>query len=112
MNASHIHVQVADLPGALEWLEKVWSTKPAFRFPKMAGVLFGGVTLVLDEGIADSTATIAFKSENVDEDYASVAARGAEAITPPKDYPWGVRAAYVKGPGGLTFEIEQPIATQ
>jgi uncharacterized glyoxalase superfamily protein PhnB len=111
MNASHIHVQVSDLPGALEWLERVWTTKPAFRFPKMAGVTFGDVTLILDEGVQNSTATIAFKSEDVDEDYASVHARGAEPITPPQDYPWGVRAAYVKGPGGLTFEIEQPLRT-
>jgi len=31
----------------------------------------------------------------------------AETIEAPQDRPWGARAAYLKGPGGLTVEIEQ-----
>jgi hypothetical protein len=36
-----------------------------------------------------------------------VGGRGAEMIEAPQDRPWGARAAYLKGPGGLTVEIEQ-----
>jgi hypothetical protein len=41
--------------------------------------------------------------------YSRVVARGAETVSAPEDKPYGSRAAYVRGPGALTFEIEQPL---
>jgi lactoylglutathione lyase len=63
--------------------------------------------VILDAGAADSTVTLGFDSEDCDADYRTVTARGAETIEAPQDRPWGARAAYVKGPGGLTVELEQ-----
>ena len=63
--------------------------------------------MILDAGPADSTVTLGFDSEDCDADYRTVAGRGAETIEAPQDRPWGARAAYLKGPGGLTVELEQ-----
>ena len=35
--------------------------------------------------------------------------RGAKPLEAPADRSYGVRSACVKGPGALTFEIEQPL---
>ena len=48
-------------------------------------------------------------SDDCDRDYGRVVERGAETVSAPEDKPYGSRAAYVKGPGALTFEIEQPL---
>jgi hypothetical protein len=36
-------------------------------------------------------------------------AAGANPIHEPEDKPWGVRAAFVQGPGKLIFEFEQSL---
>ena len=36
--------------------------------------------------------------------------RGAETLEAPEDRAWGVRAAYLRGPGRITFEIEQELS--
>ncbi|MCI0402006.1 MAG: hypothetical protein L0212_00600, partial [Acidobacteria bacterium] len=66
-------------------------------------------TLILDSSDNDSVATIGFESEDCDADYERLIKRGAQSIEKPADRPWGVRAAYVKGPGSLRFEVEQPL---
>ncbi|HKQ37760.1 MAG TPA: VOC family protein [Verrucomicrobiae bacterium] len=109
MRLNHIHVAVQDLSGALDWLERVWQVKAEFQNERMATLSFGEFILILDAAEADSPATIGFESENCDEDFRGVVERGAVAIEPPSDKPWGVRCAYIQGPGGLKFEIEQPL---
>jgi len=76
----------------------------------MATLVFGSVTLILDVSDADSSATIGFESDDCDRDYRAVLERGAVAIEQPTkiNKAWGVRAAYVQGPGRLRFEIEGP----
>jgi uncharacterized glyoxalase superfamily protein PhnB len=69
----------------------------------------GEFQLFLDAGDRDSRSTIGFVSDDCDRDYGLVVARGAETVSAPEDKPYGSRAAYVKGPGALTFEIEQPL---
>ncbi len=109
MNAGHIHLAVRDLKGALEWLERVWNLKPGLQIPEMAIVSLGAFSLILDQRDYDSPATIGFGSDDCDRDYARVVAAGATPISPPENKPYGARAAYLKGPGALTFEIEQMI---
>jgi uncharacterized glyoxalase superfamily protein PhnB len=75
----------------------------------MAIFAVGEFELFLDAGDHDSRATIGFVSDDCDRDYSRVTARGAETVSAPEDKPYGSRAAYVKGPGVLTFEIEQPL---
>jgi predicted enzyme related to lactoylglutathione lyase len=107
MKASHIHLGVKDLPAALNWLETVWQITPTYRDERLASVPVGEFTVILDASPSDVAATIGFDSKNCDEDFRAVVARGGVALEEPKDRPWGVRAAYVQGPGALKFEIEQ-----
>ena len=66
----------------------------------------GDFGVILDAAPADSVVTLGFDSEDCDADFRTVTARGAETIEAPQDRPWGARSAYLKGPGGLTVEIE------
>jgi hypothetical protein len=68
----------------------------------------GSFILILDAAEADSSATIGFESDDCDRDFRAVLERGAVALDPPSNKAWGVRAAYVQGPGRLKFEIEGP----
>jgi hypothetical protein len=108
MNFNHIHLDVRDLRTALDWLDQVWQLKPQFQNERMATILFGSFTLILDVAEADSSATIGFESDDCDRDYRAVIERGAVTLEPPSNKAWGVRAAYVQGPGRLRFEIEGP----
>jgi hypothetical protein len=109
MKFHHLHIAVRDLPGALDWLAKVWGTGPTFENGQMAVLSLHGASLVLDAADEDSTATIGFASDNCDEDYRLAVERGAETLEAPADRAWGVRSAYLRGPGQLTFEIEQEL---
>ena len=107
VNASHVHVGVTDFPAAVRWLEGVWELRSTFRNDQMAVFPFAGVALILDAAPTDTTATIAFESANCDADFNAIANRGGVALEHPTDRPWGVRVAKIRGPGALTFEIEQ-----
>ncbi len=109
MRLNHIHFAVRDLPAAVAWLEQIWDVRPTFRNERMAEIPFGSITLILDSADHESIATIGFESENCDSDFGRVIARGAIAQEAPGDKPWGARTAYIQGPGGLRFEIEQPL---
>ena len=108
MNLNHIHLGVRDLHATLDWLDRVWQLKPQFQNDRMATIQFGSFILILDAAEADSSATIGFESDDCDRDFRSVVERGAVVIDPPSDKVWGSRAAYIRGPGELKFEIEEP----
>ena len=109
MRANHIHVGVRDLSAAVGWLDRVWELKPVFQIPQMAIYAVGDFSLFVDAADHDSCATVGFVSDDCDRDYGRVIRRGAETVSAPEDKPYGSRAGYVKGPGALTFEIEQPL---
>ena len=109
MRLNHVHVAVRDLWGAVAWLDRVWRLKADFQNERLATFSFGEFILILDSADTDSTATIGFESDDCDGDFREVIERGAIAIEPPSDRPWGARSAYIQGPGRLTFEIEQPL---
>jgi catechol 2,3-dioxygenase-like lactoylglutathione lyase family enzyme len=109
MRFNHLHVPVRDLPGALAWLAKVWDIRPSFEETGMAVVSLHGASIILDAADEDGRATIGFASDDCDADYRLASDGGAEALEPPEDRPWGVRAAYLRGPGRITFEIEQEL---
>lgn len=109
MHLNHIHVSLRDLGAALDWMERVWQLKPEFQNERMATFPFNAFTLILDAGETDSPATIGFESDDCDADFQAAVKRGAVSIEAPSDRPWGVRCAYIQGPGLLKFEIEQPL---
>lgn len=111
MKGSHVHVKVKDFPAALQWLGEVWGLKPAFQNDRMAVIPLGAFSMIVDASEEDTEATIAFESQDCGKDFRSVVERGAQVIEPPTQQPWGVIAAYLKGPGGLSFEIEQALAS-
>ena len=107
MKLSHVHCRVLDLPAAARWFEQVWQATPVFHNERMVWLSFGELGVILDAAPADSPVTLGFNSEDCDADYRMATSRGAVTIEAPQDRPWGARAAYLKGPGGLTVEIEQ-----
>lgn len=107
MKISHVHCRVRDLQAATRWFEKVCQVAPGFSNERMTVLSFGELGVILDAAPDDSVVTIGFESKDCDADFRLVTSRGAEPIEPPQDRPWGARAAYLKGPGGLTVEIEQ-----
>lgn len=109
MKGSHVHLGVKDLPAALKWLDNVWQLRPTYQDARMASLPFGTLTIILEVSATDAPATVGFDSQNCDEDFRTVQSRGAIALEEPKDRPWGVRSAYIQGPGALKFEIEQPL---
>jgi catechol 2,3-dioxygenase-like lactoylglutathione lyase family enzyme len=109
MRFQHLHVEVRDLQAALDWLAKVWDVTPTFTNDGMAVVSLHGLSLVLDVADEDGTATIGFASDNCDKDYELASEQGADTLEAPANRAWGVRAAYLRGPGRLTFEIEQEL---
>ena len=109
MKIGHIHVGVRDIPSALSWFEKVLQWKPTFQNDRMAVVQTEPIHIILDVEEVDAPVTIAFTSNNVDADYKRLIGRGAVSLEEPNDKPYGVRAAYIRGPGALKFEIEGPL---
>jgi hypothetical protein len=107
MKMSHVHCRVRDLQGAANWFEKVWQIAPVFNNERMVWLSFGELGLILDAAPDDSIVTIGFGSKDCDADYRLVTDRGAETIEAPQDRSWGARSAYLRGPGGMTVEIEQ-----
>lgn len=112
MKHSHVHFNVRDLAAAVRWFEVVWALRPAFQNERMAVFPLGEFALIVDAADEDSHATIAFASDNCERDFRTVKERGAEVIAPPTKTDWGVIAAYLRGPGGLTVEIEESPAKQ
>ncbi len=112
MRGNHIHLGVRDLAAVLEWLERVCHVIPTYQTARMAILPFGDVGLILDESEEETSATLGYHSDDCDEDFRAIVARGAAPIEGPSDRTWGVRVAYVQGPGRLRLEIEQPLASE
>jgi uncharacterized glyoxalase superfamily protein PhnB len=109
MTLNHIHCSVCDLKAAIRWLREVWLAEPTFANDRMAAVPFGAFTVILDQSDKDTCATIGFESAHCDADYDAVVKRGAVPLEPPANRAWGARSAYLRGPGAITFEIEQAL---
>ena len=112
MTLNHIHLRVRDLNSAVAWFEKIMQLAPGFRNDRMATFSFNSMTLIFDHAHDDVSATVGFESDDCDRDFQTVLDRGAVALEPPSNKPWGVRTAYFKGPGELKFEIEGPVQNQ
>ena len=110
MTLNHIHLQVCDLKGAIDWFEKILQIHPGFQNERMATFAFDSFTIIVDAASDDAPATVGFESDDCDRDFRAVVERGAIALEPPTNQEWGVRAAYFRGPGALRFEIEGPVA--
>ncbi|MDP8956275.1 MAG: hypothetical protein M3N24_04860 [Actinomycetota bacterium] len=109
MEGNHFHVFVRDVAGALGWFARIWAAEPTYREERMAVLPFGPILLVLDEDDEETFTTIGYATADCDADFRTVVGRGAEVIEEPADRSWGVRVAYLKGPGRITLELEQEL---
>jgi predicted enzyme related to lactoylglutathione lyase len=109
MEGNHFHVHVRDLPGALAWFARVWVTEPIYQEESMAILQFGPVLLILDQDDEETVTTIGYATADCDADFRTAVGRGAQPIEEPADRSWGVRVAYLKGPGRITLELEQEL---
>jgi predicted enzyme related to lactoylglutathione lyase len=110
MDGNHFHVFVRDLAGTLAWFDRVWAAQPTYRGEEMAVLQFGPILLVLDQDEEETVTTIGYASADCDADFRTLVGRGAEVVEEPADRSWGVRVAYLKGPGRMTLELEQSLA--
>ena len=106
---NHIHVKVADLGATLVELERVWLLQASFTGETMAVIDLEPILLVVDSADGDAETIIGFASEDCDRDTAAAVSRGAVVLEAPFDAPWGPRVSYLRGPGKITFEFEQPL---
>ena len=106
---SHVHVQVLDLAAAMQWFRDILDATPEYQDEEMASYRFESGRLVINGGEADDASIVAFRVENCDAAFRDATARGAAVMEPPEDKTYGVRAAYVHGPGRLSVEFEQPL---
>ena len=103
---THLHIRFRELSEAVRWMKTVLEREPVYENPGMAVFAFGQTSLIFDRGDEDTEMTIAFGSVDCDGDFSRLCARGAQVVEPPSDQPWGVRTAYLNGPGRLIFELE------
>ena len=99
MTLHHVHLQVRDLPAAVDRFPLVLELKPGFQNERLATFIFGAMTIIIDAGPADSPATLGFESDDCDRDFEMVVSRGAVSIEAPVNQECGVWTAYFKGPG-------------
>lgn len=109
LEVAHIHLGVKDVASALAWFERVFQWQPVFQDARMAILSAKPIGIVLDKGESDAVATLSFQSKDVDLDFRRLIGRGAVSLEAPNDKPYGVRGAYIKGPGLLTIELEGPL---
>lgn len=109
LEVGHIHLAVRDLPSAVAWFETVLQLKPTFQDQRLAVLPVKPTAIILDKADGDAAATLGFQSTNVDRDFQLLTGRGAVPLEAPNDKPFGVRGAYIKGPGSLTIELEGPL---
>jgi glyoxalase/bleomycin resistance protein/dioxygenase superfamily protein len=109
LEVGHIHLGFKDPAAALSWFERVFQWKPVFRNERMAVLAVKPTAVILDKSENDAVATLGFQSNDVDVDYARLLGRGAASLEAPNNKPYGVRGAYIKGPGLLTIELEGPL---
>jgi len=109
MSVSHLHLNVRDLPAALDWFNRILEATPDFVNDRMASVRLEGLALVLDKAAPDSPVIVALGADSCDAEVERLVARGAVVTEPAVDRLWGVRNAYLAGPGGITLEIEETL---
>ena len=105
---SHLHLAFVDFPAAVAWFKTVLRLHPTEESDH--AVVFQGtdIEIVLhpDWGHGDTSATIAFVTDDCARDFAAFVERGAKARKAPCDKGSSINAD-VHGPGRLVVELEQ-----
>lgn len=110
MKPDHLHICVADIDQTVRWFETFLGMLPNYRDDTMAMYPLGEFAILFDKSDRAMPTTIGFSSDDCDKDFQRLVALGAKPLKEPADQTYGVRSAYLKGPGELTIEIEQLLA--
>jgi uncharacterized glyoxalase superfamily protein PhnB len=65
------------------------------------------IGVILDQSDKNVEMILALKASDCSQLFRELREWGGAVIEEPQDQPWGVRTAYIQGPGNLTIEIEQ-----
>lgn len=129
-------IYVADVPGSMGFYTKAFGFKVSFFDPDVQlpgrvegkSYQFGEINLpggsvhfgtaALGEllipgfppGAMSSAVELAFYAENVEAQFESAIAAGAEALRPPEKMPWGQTISYLRSPDGTYVAICSPPA--
>jgi uncharacterized glyoxalase superfamily protein PhnB len=109
MRLGHLHIGVQDLPSAIGWMNQILNQKPSFQNPKMASFDLDNISLIFDQSDKNAEMILALKALDCSQLLDDLRERGAVVMEEPQDQPWGVRTAYIQGPGNLTIELEQAL---
>jgi predicted enzyme related to lactoylglutathione lyase len=112
MTVSHLHLNIRDLPAGIEWFRRFLDVSPDFANERMASIRLEGLALVLDQSQAESAAILALAAESCDAEVERLVERGAVVTEAAVNRPWGVRNAYLAGPGAITLEVEETLAPE
>jgi len=104
---SHLHIEFRDLEKAVVWMKQKMNQAPTFQNSQMAIFQINELGINFDKAATDSKITLALKSLNCDADFKSLVEKGVEVIESPNSKPYGVRSAYIQGPGQLIIEVDQ-----
>ena len=62
---------------------------------------------------AQDRSMLIFEAEDLDARVEQLQQRGANVVSPPRDFPdWGIRAAHLRDPDGYLIEINRPLARE
>jgi uncharacterized glyoxalase superfamily protein PhnB len=107
----------ADVPAAAAWLCDALGFRERLRIANhRIQLTLGDGALVVIEGPGTpdpshaSAHVVMLRVEDIDTLFARALARGAEALRPPADYPYGERQCTLRDPGGHVWTLSQSIA--
>jgi len=109
MKVSHIHLGFKNLSSAVQWMQQVLQMDPFYQNDHMAAFAFENIEYVFDLSDSETAATMAFACDDCEKKFKELASRGAVAIESPEEQPWGVKTAYLQGPGKVIIELEQKV---
>lgn len=109
MKIGHIHIGLTDLDAAVEWMNHNLEKEPGYRNANMAAFYFDGISFVFDKSDEDTALSVAISTDSCDAEFEKITLKGAQVIEAPANQPWGVRTAYLVGPGKITVEIEETL---
>ena len=109
-----------DVPGAVEWLVRVFGFVERVRIgDHRAQLSFGdGALIVADDsagrsspmGAAGFTHSVMVRVDDIDRHFADVQAAGVNAVNEPADMPYGERQYSVTDPAGHRWTFTQSVA--
>lgn len=109
MKVSHLHLGFTNLANAVQWMQQVLQADPFYQNDRMAAFAFENIEYVFDLSDSEIETTMAFACDDCEKKFQELVAKGAIVIEVPAEQPWGVKTAYLQGPGKVIIELEEKV---